>query len=100
MKNSIGKPIYIEPTVKERLFANKRDDLIYHLSPAYSPDALKDLSNDELKDLLDELADRYSSSEGGPVKPLEYLELAAVISALSEEEKKNLQFMLDKIGQK
>jgi len=97
MKNSIGKPIYDEPTAEERLFANYRDDLIYYLSPVYSPEQLKDLNEDQLKDLLDELADRFSASEGGPVVPLDYLELAKVLGEMSEEEKKNLQFMFDKL---
>jgi len=98
MKNSIGKPIYDEPTAKERLVASSRDELLYYLSPVYSPEQLKDLNEDQLKDLLDELADRFSASEGGPVKPLDYFELAKVLTAMSEEEKKNLQFMLDKLG--
>ena len=88
-----GKKISFSKTINGIEIAKK-------IGQSLAKDACIMRVNDELKDLLDELADRYSSSEGGPVKPLEYLELAAVISALSEEEKKNLQFMLDKIGQK
>ena len=35
--------------------------------------------------------------EGGEVKPQEYLELEMLIQSLSDEEKKNLQFMLDSL---
>ena len=34
-------------------------------------------------------------NDGGPVKPSEYLELQLQLNQMSDEEKKNLQFMLD-----
>tara|TARA_R100000781_G_scaffold82777_1_gene50965 strand:+ start:406 stop:717 length:312 start_codon:yes stop_codon:yes gene_type:complete len=97
---AIDKPYYTAPRENKpgaKVASSYRDDLLYYLSPAYNADQLKDLSDDELKDLLDELADRFSASEGGPVKPLEYLELAQVLNALSEQEKEQIQFMLDKL---
>ena len=36
-------------------------------------------------------------NSGGPVKPLEYLELAKQIQTMSEEEKENLQYMLNQL---
>ena len=65
-------------------------------------------------DLLDEVIDRVYKikmkrggiikdptyniyKEGGEVKPQEYLELEMLIQSLSDEEKKNLQFMLDSL---
>ena len=35
--------------------------------------------------------------KSGPVKPLEYLELAKQIQTMSEEEKENLQYMLNQL---
>ena len=64
---------------KKRYLAamSERETLEYYLSPIYSREALKDLNTDELKDLLDELADRYyqiNMKNGGSVKPEDYLQ--------------------------
>ncbi len=94
--------------------ATSREELEYLLSPVYSPKQLKDLDEDQLMDLLDEVIDRVYKikmkrggiikdptyniyKEGGEVKPQEYLELEMLIQSLSDEEKKNLQFMLDSL---
>jgi hypothetical protein len=66
---------------------------------------------DREKDLLDKLNSftknfRQSYDDGGPVKPQvpinldEYLELGVKIANMSEAERENLKFMLDKLGPK
>ena len=92
--------------------ATSREELEYLLSPVYSPKQLKDLDEDQLMDLLDEVIDSVYKikmkrggiikdprfdyyNDGGPVKPSEYLELQLQLNQMSDEEKKNLQFMLD-----
>ena len=63
------------------------------------------------KDLLKRLNSftedfRQSYDEGGPVKPVvpinldEYLELGVEIANMSEAERENLKFMLEKLGPK
>ena len=83
-------------------------------SPVYSKDQIKDLDEDQLMELLDEVIDRVYKinmkrggiikdptfniyKDGGEVKPQEFLELEMLIQSLSDEEKKNLQFMLDSL---
>jgi|TARA_R100001530_G_scaffold107788_1_gene75434 Mg/Co/Ni transporter MgtE len=89
--------------------ASSRDELLYLLSPIYSPDALKDLDDDALRDLINEMADRMArkdfndggSSDKPPVlDPFEVLDLTNKIAAMSDEERKNLEFMLNKLGVK
>ncbi len=87
---------------------------MYYLSPVYSKDQIKDLDEDQLMELLDEVIDRVYKinmkrggiikdptfniyKDGGEVKPQEFLELEMLIQSLSDEEKKNLQFMLDSL---
>jgi hypothetical protein len=82
---------------------SERETLEYYLSPIYSREALKDLNTDELKDLLDELADRYyqiNMKNGGSVKPEDYLQLMQILNDLSPEEQANLQFMLNNLKPK
>tara|TARA_B100001939_G_scaffold257717_1_gene224636 strand:+ start:261 stop:590 length:330 start_codon:yes stop_codon:yes gene_type:complete len=90
---------------KKRYLAamSERETLEYYLSPIYSREALKDLNTDELKDLLDELADRYyqiNMKNGGSVKPEDYLQLMQILNDLSPEEQANLQFMLNNLKPK
>jgi len=45
---------------------------------------------------------RQSFDSGGPVKPIdinEYLELGIRLATMSEEERKSLQFMFDKLNE-
>ena len=87
---------------------------MYYLSPVYSKDQIKDLDEEQLMELLDEVIDRVYKinmkrggiikdptfniyKDGGEVKPQEFLELEMLIQSLSDEEKKNLQFMLDSL---
>ena len=94
--------------------ATSREELEYLLSPVYSPKQLKDLDEDQLMDLLDEVIDRVYKikmkrggiikdptfnvyNSGGPVKPSQFLELQMQLNQMSEEERKNLQFMLDQL---
>ncbi len=82
------------------MVASSRDEYLELLSPVYSEKQLQDLDIDDLKDLLDEVIDRaykVKLNSGGPVKPLEYLELAKQIQTMSEEEKENLQYMLNQL---
>ena len=36
-------------------------------------------------------------NSGGPVKPTQFMELQNILNAMSEEERKNLQFMLNQL---
>ena len=101
-----------EKLPKKKMAKTSKEELMYYLSPFYSEDAIKDLNEDQLDDLLDEVIDRVYKikmkrggiikdprfdyyDDGGPVKPSEYLELQLQLNQMSDEEKKNLQFMLD-----
>ena len=101
-----------EKLPKNKMATTSKEELMIHLSPFYSEDAIKDLNEDQLDDLLDEVIDRVYKikmkrggiikdprfdyyNDGGPVKPSEYLELQLQLNQMSDEEKKNLQFMLD-----
>ncbi len=112
--SNIEKAITYDNTktnVKE-LAATTRQEYEELLSPVYSKEQLKDLDVDDLKDLLDEVIDRVYKinmkrggiikdprfnvyKDGGGVKPLTFLELQQQIEAMSDEEKENLNFMLD-----
>ena len=91
-----------------------KEELMYYLSPVYSKDQIKDLDEDQLMELLDEVIDRVYKvnmkrggiikdpsfniyNSGGPVKPTQFMELQNILNAMSEEERKNLQFMLNQL---
>ena len=109
-KNNVAKRLEDETPIK--LAKTTKEELMYYLSPVYSEKQLKDLDEDQLKDLLDEVIDRVYKinmkrggiikdprfnvyKNGGGVKPTQFLELQQTIEAMSDEEKENLQFMLD-----
>jgi len=102
--NNVEKAIAYDSTksmdVKE-MAAATRDEYLELLSPVYSKEQLKDLDADDLKDLLDEVIDRVyrvnMNSGGKPIKPIVVLELQQQIQTMSDEEKENLQFMLDQL---
>ena len=80
-----------------------KEELMYYLSPVYSEDQIKDLSEEQLLELLDELIDKHykiNMKDGGEVKPTQYLELMQILNNMSEEEKENLQFMLNNLKPK
>ena len=98
----------------EQVARTTKEELMYYLSPVYSKDQIKDLDEEQLMELLDEVIDRVYKinmkrgdiikdptfniyKDGGEVKPQEFLELEMLIQSLSDEEKKNLQFMLDSL---
>ena len=98
----------------KKMAKTSKEELMYYLSPFYSEDAIKDLTEDQLDDLLDEVIDRVYKikmkrggiikdptfnvyNSGGPVKPSQFLELQMQLNQMSEEERKNLQFMLDQL---
>ena len=45
---------------EKQMAASSREELLYLLSPIYKPSELKDLDDDALKDLIDEMADRMA----------------------------------------
>ena len=111
-KNNVAKRLEDETPVK--LAKTTKEELLYYLSHVYSEKQLKDLDEDQLKDLLDEVIDRVYKinmkrggiikdptfnvySDGGSVKPSQYLELQMLLQQLSEEERKNIQGMLDQL---
>ena len=112
-KNNISKRLEDEDDIKQ-IAKTTKEELMYYLSPVYSKDQIKDLDEDQLMELLDEVIDRVYKinmkrggiikdptfniyKDGGEVKPQEFLELEMLIQSLSDEEKKNLQFMLDSL---
>jgi len=102
---------------KEKLPTKKmakttKEELMYYLSPFYSEESIKELDEDALNDLLDEVIDKAYKikmkkggiikdprfdyyNDGGPVKPSAFLELQQQINEMSEAEKEQFQFMLD-----
>ena len=82
---SIDKAISYEEKRKmppeKQMAASSREELLYLLSPIYKPSELKDLDDDALKDLIDEMADRMarkSFGSGGSAddkkpKPIDYM---------------------------
>jgi len=102
---------------KEKLPTKKmakttKEELMYYLSPFYSEESIKELDEDALNDLLDEVIDKAYKikmkkggiikdprfdyyNDGGSVKPSAYLELQQQINEMSEAEKEQFQFMLD-----
>lgn len=112
-KNNISKRLEDEDDIKQ-VAKTTKEELMYYLSPVYSKDQIKDLDEEQLMELLDEVIDRVYKinmkrggiikdptfniyKDGGEVKPQEFLELEMLIQSLSDEEKKNLQFMLDSL---
>ena len=98
--NNIEKAITYDNTKSAlgQLASTYREEYEELLSPVYSKEQLKDLDLDQLKDLLDEVIDRVyrvPMNEGGKPKPIQLLEVQAQIEAMSDEEKENLNFMLD-----
>ena len=96
----------------KKMAKTSKEELMYYLSPFYSEDAIKDLTEDQLDDLLDEVIDQVYGKKrggiikdpsfniynsGGPVKPNQYMELQNTINSMSEEERKNLMFMLNQL---
>jgi len=98
----------------EQVARTTKEELMYYLSPVYSKDQIKDLDEEQLMELLDEVIDRVYKvnmkrggiikdpsfniyNSGGPVKPTQFMELQNILNAMSEEERKNLQFMLNQL---
>ena len=110
-KNNISKRLEDEDDIKQ-VAKTTKEELMYYLSPVYSKDQIKDLDEDQLMELLDEVIDQVYGKKrggiikdpsfniynsGGPVKPNQYMELQNTNNAMSEEERKNLQFMLNQL---
>ena len=112
-KNNISKRLEDEDDIKQ-VAKTTKEELMYYLSPVYSKDQIKDLDEDQLMELLDEVIDRVYKvnmkrggiikdpsfniyNSGGPFKPTQFMELQNILNAMSEEERKNLQFMLNQL---
>ena len=110
-KNNISKRLEDEDDIKQ-VPKTTKEELMYYLSPVYSKDQIKDLDEEQLMELLDEVIDQVYGKKrggiikdpsfniynsGGPVKPNQYMELQNTINSMSEEERKNLQFMLNQL---
>ena len=100
-----------------------KEELMYYLSPVYGKDAIKDLDEDQLKELLDELTETFykvKKKQGGVIKdptftkyfsdggsaddekpkPIDALKLMLQINAMSDDEREQLEYMLEKLGVK
>ena len=100
-----------------------KEELMYYLSPVYGKDAIKDLDEDQLKELLDELTETFykvKKKQGGVIKdptftkyfsdggsaddekpkPIDPLKLMLQINAMSDAEREQLEYMLEKLGVK
>tara|TARA_R100001591_G_C4213642_1_gene147134 strand:- start:29 stop:427 length:399 start_codon:yes stop_codon:yes gene_type:complete len=110
-KNNVSKRLEDEDDIK-RVAKTTKEELMYYLSPVYSEKQLKGLSEKQLMELLDEVIDQVYGKKrggiikdpsfniynsGGPVKPNQYMELQNTINSMSEEERKNLMFMLNQL---
>ena len=112
-KNNISKRLEDEDDIKQ-VAKTTKEELMYYLSPVYSKDQIKDLDEEQLMELLDEVIDRVYKvnmkrggiikdpsfniyNSGGQVKPTQFMELQNILNAMSEEERKNLQFMLNQL---
>ena len=112
-KNNISKRLEDEDDIKQ-IAKTTKEELMYYLSPVYSKDQIKDLDEEQLMELLDEVIDRVYKvnmkrggiikdpsfniyNSGGPVKPTQFMELQNILNAMSEEERKNLQFMFNQL---
>ena len=56
-KNNISKRLEDEDDIKQ-IAKTTKEELMYYLSPVYSKDQIKDLDEDQLMELLDEVIDR------------------------------------------
>ena len=100
-----------------------KEELMYYLSPVYGKDAIKDLDEDQLKELLDELTETFykvKKKQGGVIKdptftkyfsdggsaddekpkPIDPLKLMLQIKSMSDAEREQLEYMLEKLGVK
>ena len=98
-------------TEKPKLDTKKiasREQLLEMLSPVYTPDQLKNLDDDELKDLLDEVIDRVykvkladgGSADDDKPKPVDPFKLMLQLNQMSDAEIEQLEYMLEKLGVK
>lgn len=98
-------------TEKPKLDTKKiasREQLLEMLSPVYTPDQLKNLDDDELKDLLDEVIDRVykvkladgGSADDDKPKPVDPFKLMLQLNQMSDAEREQLEYMLEKLGVK
>ena len=107
----------------KRVAKTTKEELMYYLSPVYCKDAIKDLDEDQLKELLDELTETFykvKKKQGGVIKdptftkyfsdggsaddekpkPIDPLKLMLQINAMSDAEREQLEYMLEKLGVK
>ena len=107
----------------KRVAKTTKEELMYYLSPVYGKDAIKDLDEDQLKELLDELTETFykvKKKQGGVIKdptftkyfsdggsaddekpkPIDPLKLMLQINAMSDAEREQLEYMLEKLGVK
>ena len=114
---------YKEEKVPKRVAKTTKEELMYYLSPVYGKDAIKDLDEDQLKELLDELTETFykvKKKQGGVIKdptftkyfsdggsaddekpkPIDPLKLMLQINAMSDAEREQLEYMLEKLGVK
>ena len=107
----------------KRVAKTTKEELMYYLSPVYGKDAIKDLDEDQLKELLDELTEtlyKVKKKQGGVIKdptftkyfsdggsaddekpkPIDPLKLMLQINAMSDAEREQLEYMLEKLGVK
>ena len=69
-KNNISKRLEDEDDIKQ-VAKTTKEELMYYLSPVYSKDQIKDLDEDQLMELLDEVIDRVykvNMKRGGIIK--------------------------------
>ena len=69
-KNNISKRLEDEDDIKQ-IAKTTKEELMYYLSPVYSKDQIKDLDEDQLMELLDEVIDRVykvNMKRGGIIK--------------------------------
>ena len=95
-KNNISKRLEDEDDIKQ-IAKTTKEELMYYLSPVYSKDQIKDLDEDQLMELLDEVIDRVYKvnmkrggiikdpsfniyNSGGPVKPTQFMELQNILT--------------------
>jgi hypothetical protein len=102
-KNMIEKRLSYE-TKKETLPKPKRmevaskEDYFELLRPVFPKEAIQDLSEDELDTYYKpKFADGGSADDGDKPKPIDPIALTNLLAAMSDEEKKNLEWMLEKL---
>ncbi len=94
------------PKAKKMEVASK-EDYFELLRPVFPKEAIQDLSEDELEALLEQVIDTYYKpkfSDGGSAddktpkpKPIDAVELTNMLAALSDEERKSIEWMLEKL---